>query len=114
MIIGLLGLGTIGSGIYEHLQKRDDIRVKRILELIRHPGLEHLETSDYNEILSDPEIDIVCEDEDAETLGFYEVKVDPSRYDATRLEEKVKAFFAKNLDKQSLQYAMGLLSLDDM
>ena len=60
------------------------------------------------------EIDIICEDEDAETLGFYEVKVDPSRYDATRLEEKVKAFFAKNLDKQSLQYAMGLLSLDDM
>ena len=42
------------------------------------------------------------------------MKVDPSRYDATRLEEKVKAFFAKNLDKQSLQYAMGLLSLDDM
>ena len=61
MNIGLLGLGTIGSGIYEHLQKRDDIRVKRILELLRHPGLEHLETSDYNEILSDPEIDTVVE-----------------------------------------------------
>ena len=61
MIIGLLGLGTIGSGIYEHLLKRDDIRVKRILELIRHPGLEHLETSDYSEILSDPEIDTVVE-----------------------------------------------------
>ena len=61
MIIGLLGLGTIGSGIYEHLLKRDDIRVKRILELLRHPGLEHLETSDYNEILNDPEIDTVVE-----------------------------------------------------
>ena len=61
MNIGLLGLGKIGSGIYEHLQKRDDIRVKRILELLRHPGLEHLETSDYNEILSDPEIDTVVE-----------------------------------------------------
>ena len=61
MIIGLLGLGTIGSGIYEHLQKRGDIRVKRILELVRHPGLEHLETSDFNEILNDPEIDTVVE-----------------------------------------------------
>lgn len=61
MIIGLLGLGTIGSGVFEHLQKRGDIRVKRILELRRHPGLEHLETSDFNEILNDPEIDTVVE-----------------------------------------------------
>ena len=61
MKIGLLGLGTIGSGIYEHLLKRDDIHVVRILELLRHPGLEHLETSDYSEILNDPEIDTVIE-----------------------------------------------------
>ncbi len=59
--IGLLGLGTIGSGIYEHLLKRDDIHVVRILELLRHPGLEHLETSDYDEILNDPRIDTVVE-----------------------------------------------------
>ena len=61
MNIGLLGLGTIGSGIYEHLLRRDDIHVVRILELLRHPGLEHLETSDYNEILNDPKIDTVVE-----------------------------------------------------
>lgn len=61
MKIGLLGLGTIGSGIYEHLQKRSDIEVVRILELLRHPGLEHLETSDFNEILNDPQIDTVIE-----------------------------------------------------
>ena len=61
MKIGLLGLGTIGSGIYEHLLKRDDIQVVRILELLRHPGLEHLETSDYSQILNDPEIDTVIE-----------------------------------------------------
>lgn len=61
MVIGLLGLGTIGSGIFEHLNRRGDIRVKRILELKRHPGLEHLETSDFNEILNDPEIDTVIE-----------------------------------------------------
>lgn len=61
MIIGLLGLGTIGSGIYEHLAGLDDIRVKRIVELKRHPGLEHLETSDFGEVLNDPEIDTVVE-----------------------------------------------------
>ena len=61
MKIGLLGLGTIGSGIYEHLLKRDDIEVVRILELKRHPGLEHLETSDFSEILNNPEIDTVIE-----------------------------------------------------
>ena len=61
MKIGLLGLGTIGSGVYEHLSRRDDISVKRILELVRHPGLEHLETSDFNEILNDAEIDTVVE-----------------------------------------------------
>ncbi len=61
MKIGLMGLGTIGSGIYEHLLNRDDIQVARILELLRHPGLEHLETSDFADILNDPEIDTVVE-----------------------------------------------------
>ena len=61
MVIGLLGMGTIGSGVYEHLARRSDIRVKKILELKRHPGFEHLETSDYGEILNDPEIDTVVE-----------------------------------------------------
>ena len=61
MIIGLLGLGTIGSGVYEHIARRDDIRIKRICDLMRHPGLEHLETSDFGDILNDPEIDTVVE-----------------------------------------------------
>ena len=61
VIIGLLGLGTIGSGIFEHLAGRDDIMVKRIVELRRHPGLEHLETSDFGEVLNDPQIDTVVE-----------------------------------------------------
>ena len=60
------------------------------------------------------EIDIVCEDEIAETLAFYEVKIDASRFDATRLAEKVDAFFAKNPDKRNLHYKTGLLSIDDM
>lgn len=60
------------------------------------------------------EIDIVSEDEIAETLAFYEVKIDASRFDATRLAEKVEAFFAKNPDKRNLRYKTGLLSIGDM
>lgn len=63
---------------------------------------------------SENEIDIVCEDEIAETLAFYEVKIDASRFDATRLAEKVEAFFAKNPDKRNLHYKTGLLSIEDM
>ena len=60
------------------------------------------------------EIDIVSEDEIAETLAFYEVKIDASRFDAACLAEKVEAFFAKNPDKRNLHYKTGLLSIGDM
>ena len=60
------------------------------------------------------EIDIVCEDEVAETMGFYEVKVDSSRFDGTRLDEKVAAFFAKNPDKRRFKNTTGLLAVEDM
>ena len=60
------------------------------------------------------EIDIVCEDEVAGTLGFYEVKTDPARFDASRLDEKISAFFAKNPEKRILSRSKGLLSLEDM
>ena len=60
------------------------------------------------------EIDIVCEDEVSGSLGFYEVKVDPSRFDAARLDEKVAAFFAKNPERRSLVRKSGLFSLADM
>ena len=60
------------------------------------------------------EVDIVCEDEVSETIGFYEVKVDPSRYDANLLEGKVASFFAKNPEKMHFKREVGLLSLADM
>ena len=43
-----------------------------------------------------------------------ELKIDASRFDATRLAEKVEAFFAKNPDKRNLHYKTGLLSIEDM
>ncbi|MBR4614824.1 MAG: hypothetical protein IKO55_04405 [Kiritimatiellae bacterium] len=48
------------------------------------------------------------------SLGFYEVKVDSSRFDAARLDEKIAAFFAKNPERRNLVRKSGLLSLADM
>ena len=89
MVIGLLGLGTIGTGIYEHLLSHGDIQVKRIVELRRHPGLEHLETSDFSEILNDPEIDTVIEliggDEPAHTFTVQALKACKNVVSANKL-----------------------------
>lgn len=89
MTIGLLGLGSIGSGVYEHLTAHGDIKIKKILELLRHPGLEHLETSDFNEILNDPEIDTVVEliggDEPAHTFTIQAMKAGKNVVSANKL-----------------------------
>ncbi len=72
--IGLLGFGTVGSGVYELIQKnfkvieqRTGIKpvIKKILvrDLNKDRGVDNRElfTDDIEEILSDPEIKIVCE-----------------------------------------------------
>ncbi len=60
------------------------------------------------------EIDLVCEDEPAGKITFYEVKRSIDRYDAAQLAAKVEAFFKKNPQKRTLNVSMGCLSLDDM
>ena len=75
VVLGLLGLGNIGGGVWdlirefgEETAKRTGVRmrVKRALVLDKkiHGGKEVPEevlTTDYRDILEDPEIDIVCE-----------------------------------------------------
>lgn len=60
------------------------------------------------------EIDLVCEDEFAGTIDFYEVKVDPVRFDKAALLRKVEAFFEKHPEKRSMRYAAKCLSIKDM
>lgn len=60
------------------------------------------------------EIDLVCEDEESETLDFYEIKRDPKRYDRKSLEAKVEAFLQKNPDKRDRRIGLHGLSLSDM
>ena len=61
MNIGLLGMGTIGSGVFEILEKRSDIRVSRVLDLRDIAGLEGRLTRRFEDILEDPAIDTVVE-----------------------------------------------------
>ena len=60
------------------------------------------------------EIDLVCENELTDALGFYEVKVDHRRYDADLLGAKVEAFFRKHPEMRERKYSVGGLSLRDM
>ena len=72
--IGILGLGTVGGGTYDILVKNKDIIQKRtgvtievvkILDLRKRPGVdESLFTDDPDEVLNNPEVDLIVE-----TLG---------------------------------------------
>lgn len=73
--IGLLGLGTVGTGVVEILNKRheeflkltgEDIQIRKIMvkDINKDRGLElnkSLITDDFNEILNDESIDIIVE-----------------------------------------------------
>lgn len=61
MNIGLLGFGVVGRGVYEIVQARPDMQVKKILclEDISLPDAEAVK--DYNLILQDDTIDTVVE-----------------------------------------------------
>lgn len=73
--IGMLGFGTVGQGVYKHLQHNRDLLQRRIgvrLEVARI-GVRDLNkpravkvppaklTTDMESIVNDPDIDIVCE-----------------------------------------------------
>ena len=62
MVIGLLGLGTIGGGVYEMLSARKDLRVKYVCCLGRADQVtDAIVTRDFQDILKDPEVDTVVE-----------------------------------------------------
>lgn len=58
MNIGLLGMGTIGSGVFEIADKLEGVRVKKVLE--RRFQADYV-TENIDDIAGDPEIDLVVE-----------------------------------------------------
>ena len=69
MNIAILGLGTIGSGVYELLKANQDIKVKRILDI---RAWMDIMTTDLADITNDPDIDAVVE-----TMGGLHPAYDP-------------------------------------
>ena len=61
MRIALLGLGTVGYGVYEFLQKRSDMEVACALSLVVPDGVTCPIVKSIDEILSDESIDTVVE-----------------------------------------------------
>ncbi|MBO5023353.1 MAG: homoserine dehydrogenase [Clostridia bacterium] len=65
MKAAILGFGVVGSGTYEVLSKSPvKVDVKRILDIRHDPLVADKLTTDINDILNDPEIELV-----AETMG---------------------------------------------
>lgn len=60
------------------------------------------------------EIDLVCEDDLAGKIDFFEIKRDKGRYRSDLLARKVEAFLEKNPHKRKFTRSVGLLSLEDM
>ena len=61
MQIGLLGFGTVGKGVYELVNSRNDMKVVKVL-CRRELSLPDAEvTHNFEDILNDPSIDTVVE-----------------------------------------------------
>ena len=61
MNIAILGLGTVGSGACEAVKSAIDLEVTRILVRRPKPEYADLQTEDIDDILNDPNIDLVAE-----------------------------------------------------
>lgn len=77
MKIAILGLGTVGYGVYDIIQTKDylkDVVVKyvlnRNLELQKVVGDNTLVTTDYNKILEDKEVELVVEAMGAKNFSY--------------------------------------------
>lgn len=61
MNISILGLGTVGMGAFEAANNTESLNVKKALIRNPKPGFEKITTTNYKEIINDPDIDIICE-----------------------------------------------------
>jgi homoserine dehydrogenase len=64
--IGLFGFGTVGEGLYRILQQTPSLNANIVRVCIKHPGKkrnapEELFTTDKDQILNDPDINVVVE-----------------------------------------------------
>lgn len=91
MKIAILGFGTIGSGVYE-IARANGIEVKRVLD-VRETGLE-IQTRKIEDIVDDPEIDVVVETMGGErpAYDFVKASMEAGKHVVTSNKALVAAF----------------------
>ena len=112
----------IELGRFEALREKvaGDLDVLNGLALERYFYWKFVEERSYTRMggwwdrKSENEIDLVCEDEFAETVDFYEVKRDARRIDLRALERKAQAMLTKHPELKGRKASYMGLSLDDM
>jgi homoserine dehydrogenase len=75
LTIGLFGFGVVGEGLYKVLQQTPSLKARIKKVCIKHPGKkrnapESLFTTDKNELLGDPEINVIVEVIDDSKAAF--------------------------------------------
>ncbi len=61
MQLALLGFGTVGGGVYEFIQAREDMQLRYVLSRRPRPELVCCVTDDFSSIVRDPEVEVVIE-----------------------------------------------------
>lgn len=75
MKIAILGLGTIGYGVYDILKNPNyDIEVKKIWDKEKQQEWQHLSASSLDEIMNDDEISVVVETMGGKTYAYEAIK----------------------------------------
>ena len=89
--VAILGYGTVGSGVFEVLNENkesisrragQELHVKYVLDLRDFPGqpVEKVLVHDYEQIVSDPEVDIVVEAVSYTHLSAVDVRIRPDSF----------------------------------
>ena len=60
--VGLLGYGVVGRGVAQILDARGDVEIRKILRHTPDKVTEARMTANADEILDDPDIDVICVD----------------------------------------------------
>lgn len=61
MVIGLLGYGVVGKGVFDLISKREDMEIKYVFDRNEISSLGNKLTHDIDDIINDDEIDTVIE-----------------------------------------------------
>ncbi len=111
LTIGLFGFGVVGEGLYKVLQQTPSLKATIRKVCIKNPGKprqapDHLFTTDKNELLSDPEINVIVEVIDDSVAAFDIVKT--ALLNGKQVVSASKKMIAENLaELLELQLATG-------